>query len=114
MHDWVQNVPMQVDTTQLSKFKRRYFSFASKDGIIWKFRSVNCQSIIRPLKQLPKVSPVSLSRIFVRKFFLEIIIKVSVTEFVLSKIPLFQHILMNTFRRIRLKYETYFLRRILF
>ena len=42
---------------------------ASKDGIILKIRSVNCLSIIRPLKQLSKVSAVSLSIIFVWYFF---------------------------------------------
>ena len=48
---------------------------ASKDGIILKFTSVNCLSIIRPLKQLSKVSVVSLSRIFVRNFFCKLLSK---------------------------------------
>ena len=35
-------------------------------------------------------------------------------DFVFSKIPCFQHILLSTFRRMRLKYENYYLRRTLF
>ena len=48
---------------------------ANKDGIILKFRSVNCLTIIRPLKQLSKVSTVLLSRIFVLKFFCKFLSK---------------------------------------
>ena len=47
----------------------------SKDGMILKSRPVNCLSIIRPLKQLSKVSVVSLSRIFIRKFFSKLLSK---------------------------------------
>ena len=36
--------------------------------------------------------------------FLEIIIKVSLAEFTFSNISCFQHILLNTFRRMRLNY----------
>ena len=46
--------------------------------------------------------------------FLPIIITSSVVEFILSKIPCFPHILMDTFRRMRLKYENYSLRSISF
>ena len=35
-------------------------------------------------------------------------------DFIVSKIPCFQHILLSTFRRMRLKYEKYSLRSILF
>ena len=42
------------------------------------------------------------------------IIKALVADFISSKILCFQHILMNTFRRMRLNYENYSLRRILF
>ena len=38
----------------------------SKDGIILKLRSVNCPSIIRPIKQLSKVSAVPTSRILLK------------------------------------------------
>ena len=48
---------------------------ANEDEIILKFRSVNCLSIIRPLKQLSKVSAVSFSRIFVRIFFCKLLSK---------------------------------------
>ena len=46
--------------------------------------------------------------------FLQIIINASLTEFIFSKIPYIQHILMNTFRRMRLNYGNFSLRRILF
>ena len=46
--------------------------------------------------------------------FTQIIIKSSVAALILSKIPCFQHILMNTFRRMRLNYENCSLRSILF
>ena len=42
------------------------------------------------------------------------IIKASVVEFILSKTQWFQHILLDAIRRIRLKYEMYSLRRVLF
>ena len=54
--DYVQNVPLMVDTTQLLKFKGDMSLTASKEGIILQFTSVNCQSISRALKQLLKVS----------------------------------------------------------
>ena len=45
--------------------------------------------------------------------FLQIIIKASVAECIFSKISCFRHILMNTLKRMRLKYETFSLRHIL-
>ena len=39
--------------------------------------------------------------------FLQTIIKVFVADFVFSKIPCVEHILLNTFRRMRLKHENY-------
>ena len=51
-------------------------------------------------------------RNFVRKKFLQNIIKASVADFIFSKIPCFQHILLNTWRKC-LKYENFSLRRIL-
>ena len=44
---------------------------------------------------------------------LQNIIKASAADFIFSKILCFQHILLNTFRRMGLKYEDYSLRRIL-
>ena len=41
------------------------------------------------------------------EYFLQIIIKVFVAEFILSKIPRFTHILLNTFRRVRLYYQNF-------
>ena len=46
--------------------------------------------------------------------FLQIVIKESVAEFVFIKTPYFQHILLNTFKRMHLKYVNYSLRRTLF
>ena len=37
---------------------------------------------------------------------LQVIIKASVTDFIFSKTPCFQHILLNSFKRHHLKYET--------
>ena len=42
------------------------------------------------------------------------IIKAPVADFIFSKIPCFQHIVLNTFRWMRFKYENYSLRYILF
>ena len=70
----------------------------SKDGIILinslylKFRSVNCLSVIRQLKQLLKV----LVCYYLEKYlenFLQIIFKAFLTEFAFSKIPCFHQIL---------------------
>ena len=58
-------MPLHVDTTQLLNSSGDISPTASKDGIILKFRPVNCLSISRPLKQQSKVTAVSLSRIFV-------------------------------------------------
>ena len=68
----------------------------------------------RSLKQLSKVSVPCLSQEYFSAIFLQIIIKGSVAEFIFIKIQCFQHIPQNTFRRMRLMYENYFLRRILF
>ena len=48
------------------------------------------------------------------KNFLQITIKVSVAEFIFSKISCIQHILLNSFRLMRLIYENRSFRRILF
>ena len=48
------------------------------------------------------------------KIFLGVIVKASVIEFTFCKNPCFQHVLMNNFRRIRLKYASYSLIGILF
>ena len=41
------------------------------------------------------------------------IIKVSVSEYICNEAPCFQHILLNTFRRMRMKHENYTLSDIL-
>ena len=46
--------------------------------------------------------------------FLPIIINESVTDFIFIKMPCFQNILLSTFRWMRLKYENYSLKRMLF
>ena len=56
---------------------------------------------------------VALKTIFLA-IFLPIIIKEFVANFIFIKMPCFQHIFLNTFRWMRLKYENYFLKRILF
>ena len=56
----------------------------------------------------------SFSRKIFLENFLQMIIKASVVEFILNKTQWFQHILLDTIRRIRLKYEMYSLRRVLF
>ena len=81
MPEWIQNVLLQGDTTQLVNLSRGFSLTASEDGIILKF---------------------SISWIFKNiwlKFFLQTIIKGSVAEFIFSKIPWFQHILLGTFSR---------------
>ena len=45
---------------------------------------------------------------------MQILIKASVVDFIFSKIPCFQQIPLNAFRRIRLNYENYSFRRIYF
>ena len=40
--------------------------------------------------------------------FLETIIRISVVIFIFIEIPSSRHILLNTFRRMRLKYENHF------
>ena len=71
--------------------------------------SGNCLSIIRPLKQLSKVS---IQCCFNEYFFVKF--SANYYEFILSKIPCFSFILLNTFRRMRFKYDNYSLRGILF
>ena len=69
----------------------------------------NCLSISRPLKQLSKESLQCRSQeYFFGKF------SANYYEFILSKIPCFSYILLNTFRRMRFKYDNYSLRGILF
>ena len=46
--------------------------------------------------------------------FLPIIINESVADFIFIKMPCFQNILLSTFRWMRLKYENYSLKRMLF
>ena len=55
---------------------------------------------------IKSIYPVAFSRIFVPKIFCKMNIKVSVPEFFFSKIPWFNNILLNTYRRMRLYYES--------
>ena len=62
MSEWVQNVPLQIDTTHFLKIKRKNVKMEkSKDGntlissLHVKFKSVNCLSIDRTIKHLSKV-----------------------------------------------------------
>ena len=41
------------------------------------------------------------------KYYLQTIIKASVAEFIFSEVAGFQYILLNTYRRMYLKYENY-------
>ena len=54
-------------------------------------------------RQLKELSKVSVHQNFCSDNFLQVISKPSVADFILSKISCFQYILLNTFRRIRLK-----------
>ena len=67
----------------------------------------------RPLKQLSKVTVRCRSEEYLFGNFSANYYQGSVAEFMFIKIPCFQHILLNTFRRMRLKYEHYSLRHIL-
>ena len=72
--------------------------------------SFEVEVIIRPLEQLSKVSVrCSFQEFLFRKFCANYY-----QNIFFSKIPCFQHILLNTFRRMCLKYESYSFRRILF
>ena len=104
----------RVISSPYSFFKVIYLA-AIKNRIILiiyiyiKFMSGNCLSIIRPLKQLSKVSIQCCSNEY---FFVKF--SANYYEFILSKIPCFSFILLNTFRRMRFKYDNYSLRGILF
>ena len=83
--------------------------------MILKFRSVNFLGTSRPSKNNYQkyLCSVALKNIC-SEMFLQTMIKGSVTELIFSKIPCFQHILLDTFRQMRLKHENYSLRGILF
>ena len=68
---------------------------------------MNCLSISVSLKQLSKVLVQWYSQEYLFGKFLQIIIKVFVTEFIFSEILCFQNILLNTFRLVTLSYENY-------
>ena len=114
MPDQVQHVPPAGGYSTAFKIQAKISLTASKNGIILKFRSVNCLSTSRPLKQLSKVSVRCCSQEYLFGNFLQIIVKGSVADFKFIKIPCFQHILLNTFRWMRLKHGNYSLSRILF
>ena len=110
----VENVPLQLDTTQLLKLYGRFPLTASKNEILLRFRSDNCLRISRPFKHISNdLCGVALKNTS-SATVLQIIIRGSFAEFIFINVPCFQHVLLNTFRRMRLKYENHSLRRILF
>ena len=93
---------------------------ANKDGIILtnslhsKFLSVNCLIIRRPGKQLSKAAvKCRFEKYLFGKYFSKLLSKEKKNK-LLKKIPCFQLTPLNTFRLLRLKYENYFFRGILF
>ena len=83
---------------------------ACRDGTVLKFRSVNCLSISQLLKQPSKVSVWCCSQEYLFRNFSVNYYQKSLAEFIFSKIQCFLHILLNTLRQMRLKYENYSLR----
>ena len=67
MTEYVQNMPLQVDTIQISLA-------VSKDGIISKFRPANCISIKPPLKRPEVLSSASDNQNRLLKTFLRTIV----------------------------------------
>ena len=61
---------------------------------------------MKELKQISKGSAWCRSQACYSENVLQVIIKASVTDFIFSKTPCFQHILLNSFKRHHLKYET--------
>ena len=81
----------------------------SQDGIIlinsnFKFPYFKFPFEVLSLKQLSKVSVQYCFQEYLIGNVLQIIINPSVVALFFSKIPCFQHILMNTVRRMRLNY----------
>ena len=69
---------------------------------------------MKELKQISKGSARCRSQACYSENVLQFIIKASVTDFIFSKTPCFQHILLNSFRRYHPKYENYSSSSILF
>ena len=113
---WVQDVTLQIYTLWFLKFKRRYVSkrIQLKMNHFNQLFTFKVEVINRSLKQLSKVSVRCRSQEYLSGKFLKIIVKGFVAGFICSKILCFQHILINTFRRMRLNYENCSLRCILF
>ena len=108
MLDWVQDVPLLMNTLQFLKFKRKYVEIEDKlrekrDHFNQLF-PLEVWVVNRSLKQLLKVSIRCRFQEYLFRNSLQIIIKVFVAEFIFSKIPYFQHILLNTFVWIRFNY----------
>ena len=118
MLDWVQNVTLQVNTTGFLKFRRKYLPDSKKR---WKHFNqlsafevqINLSYKLKPIIETAFKS-ISVLKNICHENILKIVIKASTMDFIFSKIPYFQHILLNTFRRMSLKYKNYCLRRILF
>ena len=98
MLGWVPDVPLQIDTLQPLKFKdMQRWRTSKKWNHLNQLLPFEVQAISRQLKQLSKVLSGAISKNISSKYFLQIIIKVSVAEFIFSKIPCFNHILLKTF-----------------
>ena len=105
MPDWVSECASAEGHTAFKIQAELFLRQQVKMDIVWNLGQFTV-NIIQSLKQLSKVSVVLLV-IFVLKFFLRIIIKAPLVEFTCSESPCFQHILLNIFRWLRLKYENY-------
>ena len=104
MLGWGQEVPLQINTLQLLKFKRRYVKIK---------KDLKIKVIRRPLKQLSKVSVRCLSQEYnFGKFSANYYI--STCSRVYFQFILVYFFFLNTFRRMRLNYENYSFRSILF
>ena len=99
MLGWIQIVSLQVDTTQFLKFKLKYLPDIKKrwnQVSYYLDLTINCPSVSLPLKQRSKISVRCRSQeYFFGKY--SATIEISVVEFISSKIPCVQHILLETF-----------------
>ena len=114
MLGWVPDVPLQIDTLQPLKFKDMQRWRTSKNwNHLNQLLPFEVQTIRRQLKQLSKVSV----RCHFQEYFFEIFSAnyyQSICELIFNKIQCFNHILLKTFKRMRLYYENCSLRSILF
>ena len=83
-----------------------FFEFLKQVGLIFQSKNTNLFKCIQ-LTQDWIIIKLSLNCWIIIIIIIVIIMKVSVMEFTFCNNPCFQHILMNNFRRMRLKYESY-------